>query len=229
MWVKICGTTNLDDARLAVSAGADAVGFVLAAASRRRVTLEAAARISRVLAEESPLVERVGVFEAVDAGQLVAAARAAALTGVQLHGGGGAALARAMKAIAPELAVLAVVSWEIGAPDAAANVRQQIQAMQAAGVERVLLDSKLGPDRGGTGVAFAWKEAAEALADVRDGLKLVVAGGLKPETVAEAVHTLQPWGVDVASGVEESLGRKSSSAVQAFVQAARVQVQNAMG
>ncbi len=228
MWVKICGTTSVGDARLAAEAGADAVGFVFAAASRRRVTVEAVAGMSRVLAEEFPVVERVGVFEAVDAGALVAAARAAGLTGVQLHGGGGAVLARAVKAVAPELTVMAVVSFELGAEieaeAAAARVREQVGAMREAGVERVLLDSKVGAARGGTGVAFAWAEAAAALTEVRDGVRLVVAGGLRPETVAEAVRVLGPWGVDVVSGVEAEVGRKSEAAVREFVRAARGQV-----
>ena len=221
MWVKICGTTTVADARVAAEAGADAVGFVFAAGSTRRVTVAAVAAMSQVLAEEFPAVERVGVFEGVDAGQVVESARAAGLTGVQLHGGGGVALARAVRSLAPELRVMAVVSFEVGAEGAAARAGEAMRAFATVGVERVLLDSKVGAALGGTGVAFAWEEAAMALEDVRDGVKLVVAGGLRPETVAEAVRVLRPWGVDVVSGVEETAGRKNAEAVRAFVRAAR--------
>ena len=226
MWVKICGTTSVEDALVAAAAGADAVGFVFAAASRRRVTAGVVAGISRVLAAEFGEVERVGVFESVDAGEIVREARAAGLTGVQLHGGGGVELARAVKAAAPELLVMAVVSFGVGVAGAAEQVRTEVAAMRAAGVERILLDSKVGSAgggtvMGGTGVAFAWEEVAMAIGDERDGVRLVVAGGLQPETVAKVERVLAPWGVDVASGVEAAVGRKSVERVRAFVAAAR--------
>ena len=221
MFVKICGTTNVEDARTAAQAGADAVGFVFATTSRRRVTAEMVAAISQVLAGEFPRVERIGVFDAVDAEEIVATASEAGLTGVQLHGGGGMDLARAVKEMAPQLMVMAVVSWEVGAAGAAERVREEVAALRGMGVERVLLDSKVGVAAGGTGVAFAWGDAAAALAGIADGMKLVVAGGLRPETVAEAVRVLGPWGVDVASGVEAAVGRKSVEKVSAFVMAAR--------
>ena len=221
MWVKVCGTTTLRDARMAAEAGADAVGFVLVPGSKRALTAEMAAGISREMTAEFPAVERVGVFAVLDAASIVRDARAAGLTGVQLHGGGGVELARAVKGMAPELIVMAVVSWEVGVEREAARVRAEIAAMREAGVERVLLDSKVGTEMGGTGVAFAWDEAAVALAGVRDGVRLVVAGGLRPATVAEAVRVLAPWGVDAVSGVEAGPGRKSAEKVAAFVAAAR--------
>ena len=224
MFVKICGTTNVEDARAAAETGADAVGFVFAAESRRRMTAEVVAGISRVLAEEFPGLERVGVLDSVDAKEIVALARAAGLTGVQLHGASGVALVQAVRGMAPELMVMAVVSWEVGAAGAAERVQEEVAALRAAGVERVLLDSKVGAALGGTGVAFAWEEAAGALAEVRDGVTLVVAGGLRPETVAEAVRVLRPWGVDVVSGVEAGPGRKSAEKVRSFVRAARSEV-----
>jgi len=221
VWVKVCANTSLGDARMAAEAGADAVGFVFAEASRRRVTVEVVAGISRVMAAEFQAVERVGVFTAVDAEEIARDARAAGLTGVQLHGGGGAALARAVRAMAPELTVMAVVSWEIGLSGVEARVREEMAALRGEGVERVLLDSKVGAEAGGTGVTFSWAEAVRALDGVRQGMQLVVAGGLRPETVAEAVRVLGPWGVDVASGVEAEIGRKSLERVRGFVRVAR--------
>ena len=206
MFVKICGTTNLEDARVAAAAGADAVGFVFAEASRRRVTAALVASISRVLAVEFPEVERVGVFDSLDVGEIVREARAAGLTGVQLHGGGGVELARAVRVAAAELSVMAVVWFAVGAAGAAERVREAMAAMKAEGVERVLLDSQVGAAAGGTGMAFAWDEAAAAIEEERAGVRLVVAGGLRPETVAEAVRVLGPWGVDVASESAEGCG-----------------------
>ena len=223
LFVKVCGTTSLEDARMAARAGADAVGFVLVPGSKRVMTVAAVAEIARVMAAEFPAVERMGVFASLEAGGIVAAAREAGLTGVQLHGGGGVALARAVQAMAPELMVLAVVSWEVGEAGVEARVREEVAALRAAGVERVLLDSKVGDAAGGTGVAFGWDEAARAVAGVRDGVRLVVAGGLRPETVAEAIGVLRPWGVDAVSGVEAGPGRKSAEKVEAFVRAARAE------
>lgn len=221
VFVKICGTTSLEDARVAAGAGADAVGFVFAAESRRRVTAAEVTGISAAMAEEFPAVERVGVFTTADAGAIVAEARAARLTAVQLHGGGGVGLARAVREMAPELGVTAVVSWEMGAADAGERVAAEMLALGAAGVRRVLLDSKVGAELGGTGVAFRWAEAAQVLVEVRAGMEVMVAGGLRPETVAEAVRVLQPWGVDAVSGVEATAGRKDPEKVRGFVRAAR--------
>lgn len=226
MWVKVCATTSLGDARLAVEAGADAVGFVLAAASRRRVTAEAVAAMTAGLrAADSAGVEMFGVFDGVDAEEIVRQARVAGLTGVQLHAAVAAeervAQVLAVRAMAPELAVMAVVHWEVGAPDAGERVREEMAALRAAGVRRVLLDSKVGAAAGGTGVRFDWAEAAEALMGVREGVDLVVAGGLRAETVGQAIRELGPFGVDVASGVEAAVGEKSPERVRAFLAAAR--------
>ena len=206
---------------MAARAGADAVGFVFAAESRRRVTAEVVEGISAGLAAEFPAVERVGVFTTDDAGEIVAAARAAGLGSIQLHGAGGAGLIQAVRELAPELRVIAVVSWEIGVAGAGERVVEEVLALRGEGVTRVLLDSKVGQEPGGTGVAFAWEEAARVLAGVRDGIQLIVAGGLRPETAAEAVRVLGPWGVDAVSGVEAAVGRKSLEKVRGFVGAAR--------
>ncbi len=206
---------------MAARAGADAVGFVFAAESRRRVMAEVVAGISAGMAEEFPEVERVGVFTTADAAEIVAVARLARLTSVQLHGGAGMGLIQTVRELAPELRVIAVVSWEIGVAGTAERVVGEVLSLRAAGLTRVLLDSKVGRELGGTGVAFAWDEAARVLAEVRDGMDLVIAGGLRPETVAEAVRELRPWGVDAVSGVEEAVGRKSAAKVREFVAAAR--------
>ncbi len=206
---------------MAAELGADAVGFVFAE-SKRRVTVGAVAAMTRELAVEFSEVERIGVFDAGSAEEIVAAARAAGLTGVQLHGRGNfdEALLREVVERAGGLRVIPVLHWEVGGDDAvAARVRAGLVAARAAGVERVLLDSKLGDAAGGTGVAFGWEDAALGIAEARGELKLIVAGGLRAENVAEAARALRPWGVDVASGVEAEPGRKSPERVRAFLKA----------
>jgi phosphoribosylanthranilate isomerase len=91
-------------------------------------------------------------------------------------------------------------------------------------VERVLVDSKVGTASGGTGVRFDWQQAREVFAEQAGRLKVIVAGGLRPENVAEAVTGLEPWGVDVASGVEAVPGKKSPERLDAFIRRARGQV-----
>jgi phosphoribosylanthranilate isomerase len=85
----------------------------------------------------------------------------------------------------------------------------------------VLLDSRVGQASGGTGVAFDWKTARSVLEQSADGLRVIVAGGLRPENVAEAIRELKPWGVDVVTGVEASPGRKDPEKLAAFLQIAK--------
>ena len=219
MWVKICGTTTAEDARAAVAAGADAVGFVFVPGSRRVVTPE---RV-RAMGLGSEAAERVGVFATQDVEEIARAVEVAGLTGVQLHGGGAGveALAAAVRARVPGLAVMPVVHWEVGEAWAGAAVAESLRRLRGAGLLRVLLDAKVGAALGGTGVSFDWRRAAEAIQEARDGLELVLAGGLRPETVGEGVRLLEPWGVDVVSGVEREAGRKDGERVRAFILAAR--------
>jgi phosphoribosylanthranilate isomerase len=220
MWIKICANTNLDDAQLAAELGADAVGFVFAR-STRRVT---PAEVARITPHLPGSVERIGVFPALDAHEIAAAAREAGLTSVQLHGGVSLALIRQLHEIFNgDIKLIQTVHWDIAAGDAnAAIVAQQLREIAADGLaDRVLLDSKTGTANGGTGIAFDWDAARSTLAEAATGLKLIVAGGLRPENVSDAITRLNPWGVDVASGVEQSPGRKNPEKLSAFLRAAR--------
>jgi phosphoribosylanthranilate isomerase len=101
-------------------------------------------------------------------------------------------------------------------------VAEQLRQIDADGlVGRVLIDAKVGPAVGGTGVTFDWEAARATLAEAGSGLKLIVAGGLRLENVGDAIRRLKPWGVDVAGGVEQSPGRKSPEKLAAFIRAAR--------
>jgi phosphoribosylanthranilate isomerase len=220
MWVKICANTNLDDAQLAAQLGADAVGFVFAP-SPRQVTAAEVARITPHLPEG---LECVGVFPALEAQQIAGIAQECGLTTVQLHGGLSLELVRQLDEIFNgQVKLIQTVHWQVDADAASvADVAQQLRQIDADGlVARVLIDAKVGPDLGGTGVSFDWNAARATLAHARTGLKLIVAGGLRHDNVAAAIRKLDPWGVDVASGVEQSPGRKSPEKLAAFIRAAR--------
>jgi phosphoribosylanthranilate isomerase len=220
MWIKICGNTNLDDAKLAAELGADALGFVFAP-SVRRVTSADVAKITPHLPAN---VERVGVFQSLDAYEIARASHEAGLNVVQLHSGVDfALLQRLHKLFAEQVSLIQTVHWQVDADGAnAAIVAAQLRRLAADGlVDRVLIDSKVGVATGGTGISFDWEAARETLTDVAPGLKLIVAGGLRSENVAEAIQRLNPWGVDVASGVESAPGRKSPEKLTAFIRKAR--------
>jgi phosphoribosylanthranilate isomerase len=220
MWIKICGNTNLEDAQLAAELGADAVGFVFAPGPRQ-VTAEQVAHITPHLPEN---VECVGVFHTLDAAEIVAAAQESGLTAVQLHGGVSAELTRQLDQIfSGQVKLIQTVHWNVDAGDAsAALLSRQLKQIAAEDLlDRVLIDSKVGAATGGTGVPFDWNAAQAALAEARNGLKLIIAGGLREDNVANAISRLNPWGVDVSSGVEAQPGKKSPEKLAAFIHAAR--------
>jgi phosphoribosylanthranilate isomerase len=213
LWIKICANTSLEDALLAVEAGADAVGFVFAPSPRRISVVQVAAITSHLPAE----VEKIGVF--VDAGldEIYSTVRQCKLTGVQLHSESGEELPHKLRErLGPELRILRVVHFGNQAAEQAAQLARN------ASLDAILVDSRTATAVGGTGVTFDWASARKTLFEnVETSKRLIAAGGLNLENVAEAIATLRPWGVDVASGVEEAPGRKSAAKVWAFVACAR--------
>jgi len=219
MWIKICANTNLEDAQLAAELGADAVGFVFAP-SPRQVTAEEVARITPHLPEG---LECVGVFPALEAQQIAAIAQECGLTAVQLQGGVSFERLRQLNEIFNgKVSLIQTLHWEVDGDGAsAAVVAGQLRQIDAEGlIGRVLIDAKVGDALGGTGITFNWDAARATLAETGSGLKLIVAGGLRPENVGDAIRRLNPWGVDVASGVEQSPGRKDPEKLAAFIRAA---------
>jgi phosphoribosylanthranilate isomerase len=218
MWVKICGNTNFEDAALAAELGADAVGFVFAA-SPRQVT---AAQVAAITRELRGPVERVGVFDSRDAEEIARTAAEAGLTAVQLHGGLDEGLVEQLvERFAGGVKVIQVLHWLVGEGSAADELVGQMERVAALGVERVLIDSKVGTATGGTGVAFDWGAGREVFASAPKEVRLIVAGGLKPANVVQAITQLGPWGVDVSSGAEASVGRKDPALVEWFIRNAR--------
>ena len=212
LWIKICANTSLADAQLAAEAGADAVGFVFAP-SPRRVTAE---QVAQIVPQLPAALEKIGVF--VDAGfdEIAATVEAAGLTGVQLHFDAPAALpAQLRERFGPKLRILGVVHF-----DAAAGERVAAMARDA-NVDALLVDSRTAAAVGGTGQAYDWDAARRTIFGAAGQMKMLAAGGLTPENVAEAIATLRPWGVDVVSGVEAAPGRKDEAKVRAFIANAR--------
>lgn len=212
LWVKVCANTSLEDARLAVDAGADAVGFVFAP-SPRQVTAEQVTGITAALPDS---IEKIGVFVDASLGEIVAAVRTCGLTGVQLHSDAGPEVPRRLREeLGSKLRILRVVHFSPEAAVQAAGFAEDAQ------VDAVLVDSRTATAVGGTGITFDWDQARETVFGADRKTKLIAAGGLRPGNVAEAIAVLRPWGVDVASGVEASPGKKDPAKVRAFVANAR--------
>jgi phosphoribosylanthranilate isomerase len=219
MWIKICANTTLEDALMAVEAGADAVGFVFAPSMRRVAPLQVAA----IVAGLPEGIETVGVFATGDANEILDAVEVAGLNTVQLHGGVKLELARELAARMPGLGIILTLSWQVDGGKPAEQAAARDLSLVAAAPEgyRLLVDSKVGGATGGTGVSFDWPRAQHLLTS-HPGLHVIVAGGLRPENVAEAVLTLKPWGVDVASGVELRAGVKDRTKVEELIRNARL-------
>lgn len=222
MWIKICANTSLEDARLAAETGADAVGFVFAAASPRCVTTEKSAEIAPAV---PPDPTQVGVFLEHTLDEIAATVRAAGLHGVQLHGAFDPWVVEALRReFGHGLFLIQTLHWRVDEEAAGSEARllEEYRAVSRQDiVDAVLLDAKTAGAAGGTGKTLPWKRLREVLAQERRGARIILAGGLTPENVAEAIQTLRPWGVDVASGVEERPGKKDAARVEAFIRNAR--------
>ena len=217
MWVKICANTNAEDALAAIEFGADAVGFVFSP-SKRQVNAE---QVRKIAAELPEGVERVGVFPNLPPEEIVRAAETARLTAIQLHGGFSPDVTSELSHIAPELHIVQVLHWDVSAQPPYREVAAQLDRLaRLAPGARVLIDAKVNGAIGGTGVPFDWAGARLLLASY-SGLDFLLAGGLRPENVAQAIHTMQPMGVDVASGVESEPGKKDRAKLKAFIENAR--------
>jgi len=197
--VKICGITRLDDAEAAVTMGANALGFVLWPNSPRHASLEVVQRIGAFL---PPFVIKVGVFVNPSAGD-VSQAAASGIQLAQIHGD--------------------VPTWPAGRPPVPVIRAVHLGSDGADSIEPPVADATIhldahDPDRhGGTGKTVDWQRAA-LVARLR---RVVLAGGLTPANVAEAIATVRPYAVDVASGVEARPGVKDHELMRRFIAAAK--------
>jgi phosphoribosylanthranilate isomerase len=210
--VKVCGLCHPADAALAAELGAEWVGVVLASGHARSQSVPAAAEILRAAGARPG---RVGVF--VDAGleEVIAAATALRLDVVQLHGSEAPSLARQIVAAGPWQV------WKALRPRSAVDFSDGCARYDGA-VDALLLDGWSAAAPGGTGARFDWADIAAARGHPGCALPLVVAGGLNPGNVAEAISLLDPAIVDVSSGVERTgVQRKEPELVRTFVEAVR--------
>ena len=203
--VKVCGITNAEDAGAAVEAGADALGFIFYQKSPRYVVPAVAARI---IADLPPLIMAVGVFVNEELATVRSIMDACGLGLAQLHGDENASychdLSRpAMKALRlrDRTSLLTVAEYQ-----------------GRGGVRGFILDRFSEAAYGGTGQVTDWGLAAE----IAKSTRVLLAGGLTPDNVTEAIRTVRPYGVDVSSGVESAPGKKDHAKIFAFLHAVRV-------
>lgn len=199
--IKICGITELDDALHAVDCGADALGFVFYERSPRAITSK---RAQAIIAALPPFVTVVGLFVNEDPLTIRLIADHCGLDVIQYHGDESPETVR----MAPRRSIRALRVSESTTID-------DIDHYPACGL---LLDAWVSGAYGGTGVRCNW-EIAAGIAKKRP---VILAGGLNPENIAEAIKTVRPYGVDISSGVEASPGRKDPKKVAAFIRAAQI-------
>jgi phosphoribosylanthranilate isomerase len=194
--VKICGLTRKVDIVAAVEAGADALGFVFTERSKRVIS---AGQAKELVREVPAFISRVGLFMDQDEQTVTDVLKCVPLTLLQFHGSEDAGFCR-------QFGLPYIKAVSIG-PEQAVTWAEQAYA-DAAGL---LLDSHAPGAAGGTGKVFDWS----LIPDIN--LPLVLAGGLSPGSVGQAVRLVRPWAVDVSSGVEDSPGKKSAAKMQAFI------------
>jgi len=199
--VKICGITSLEDALSAVEAGADALGFVFYKESPRHIFPEQAARI---ISQLPPFVQVAGLFVNEEAATVNELADLCRLDLIQLHGDEPADYCQLIRRRV--LKAFRVRSLTCLDP---------IRDYPVAGY---LLDTFSPSFYGGTGLSFNWEIAAEA---VKRHQRIILAGGLTPDNVAEAIRLVRPWAVDVSSGVESAPGTKDHQKVREFIRNAK--------
>ncbi|MPY92349.1 MAG: phosphoribosylanthranilate isomerase [Acidimicrobiia bacterium] len=197
MWVKICGITSEEDALLAAALGADAVGFVFAPSSRQLAPVRARDIVRRL----PPEVLTVGVFRDEVPKRVVRIAHEVGLKAVQLHGWESPDQTRAVRS---KVAVV-IKAFPAGDP--------HLSRLDDYAADAVLIDSPVP----GSGEVFDWSLAEGAPSNRR----FVLAGGLRPDNVVDAITAVRPWGVDVSTGVEARPGHKDAAKLRAFIAAAK--------
>ena len=198
--VKICGTTNLKDALLAVENGADAIGFIFYRESPRNISPK---EVKKIVVQLPPFVETVGVFVNETSDKVNRIAEQCRLSMVQLHGDESPAFCRRIKR-------RVVKAFRV--KDA-----KSLKGISGYDVSGFLLDSYNDSSRGGTGHVFDWNLALRAK---KQG-PVILAGGLNQYNVYTAIHRVRPYGVDVCSGVEKSAGVKDPQKISEFIKAVR--------
>jgi len=206
--IKICGITNLDDARLGVEAGADMLGFNFYRPSPRFIEPDEARKIIDSVGRDGEVIA-VGIFVDEPLESVIETVRISGVDAVQLHGDESVAYCAELKSALNGITIIKAL-----------RVSGSFQPETATSypVDAIMLDAFHDSLRGGTGKVIDWKIALRTRELVP---QFFLSGGLSPENVAEAVEQVQPYAVDACSRLELSPGRKDPSRVKAFVRAAR--------
>lgn len=199
--IKICGITSVTDGVAAAEAGADMIGLMFYERSPRNISIATATEISRAL---SPFIVKVGVFVNPTEDAVLRAIGECGVTLLQFHG-------EETPEFCAQFGVMSMKAFRVR--DAAS-----LDALPNYATDAYLLDAYSPDAHGGTGAKFNWDLAIEAK---KHGKPIFLAGGLTAENVTEAVRKVEPFGVDVSSGVESAPGKKDHAKVRAFIQAAR--------
>lgn len=208
--VKICGITNIDDARVAIEAGADMLGFVYYPPSPRYITPERAREIISVVCRPSSAVRFAGVFVNESLAHIRAVMETASLDLAQLHGKESPEMVR-------ELGQRVYKSLQVRDLDTAHALMAIYRAAVNGNVPAFIVDAPPAKLPGGNGIIADWSVARE----IAKQFRVLLAGGLNVENVCEAIEMVQPYGVDVSSGVERAPGLKDHDKVREFIAAAK--------
>lgn len=214
MWVKVCGIRDRETALRTAEFGADAIGLNFYARSPRRIELDEAIEISRVLPQQ---VARVGLFVNHSADEIETIAEQCQLDIIQLHGDEPSQFMAELQRRLPQL--MFIRAWRMG-DEGLAGLRDYLVQCDLRSVTGCLIDALVPGAYGGTGLTVPWQQLAHEYQ--KTSLPpLILAGGLNPDNVHTAIQVVKPWGVDVASGVESSPGVKDLELIKRFVMNAR--------
>jgi phosphoribosylanthranilate isomerase len=211
MWTKICGITNFQDAQAAADAGASAIGLNFFEGSRRFVRSSDASRVREALTSD---IDIVGVFVNASVDEISKIANQTRLSAVQFHGDESDDLLLQFRKLQPNIAIIRAVRLDNSNLN---TVQSRIRSLsRVVPNATVLVDAHVSGEFGGTGQQVDPDAVRKLLQDT--GLtRIILAGGLKPDNVADVVQELQPWGVDTASGVESEPGIKNHDLIRQFV------------
>lgn len=202
---KICGVTSITDAQSAIESGVDAIGLNFFPSSRRYVTVEKAVEITQKVDPNAVIF--IGVFVNLPMEQVIEISARVGLGAIQFHGDETVEMVHLIQQ--PVIRAIRVRDRE--------STQLEIERWTDAGAAAILLDADAGRDYGGTGTMIDWPLAGQLSCSV----PLILAGGLTPDNVCQAIAAVRPDGVDVASGVELETGRKDLDLMREFVANAR--------
>lgn len=222
--VKICGITCVEDALLAANAGADAIGLIFHKPAVRGVTI---ARAEEIIAAIPPFVTPVGLFLDAPPANIASVANRLKLQWLQLHGHETAADVKELVAFR----IIKAVHVLPGKLDETLAPWREAIAAGLPNLKAMVLETGWASAKGGTGIENDWQQILQiqAAGGFDDLPPIILAGGLRPSTVAGVIEMLRPWAVDVSSGVEEIKARKSPERVHAFLKAVRTADRNCDG